>query len=631
MEISNANPPQVSANPVIKIKTIMHILCSKSFIPLFLCIFLLTFSIPVQAQESSPAAETASETPTPNSTTQTPENTPAGTHTVTLTPSGTSSENKATETPPLSSETPTPVSSLTQTTDTTPAISPTPIPPATTSTIATVQPTSKPPVSCQMDNVYKSQIIISYNSAPLPKPSVNYTVVENFTSGDGIETSVLHVNKEDFCQALNELQKNKRVILAEPNYSITLLETTPNDPDFSLQYYLNNIRAPRGWDFTTGSPAVTIAILDTGIDLAHVDLAGKLVPGFDFVYDDEIPQDENGHGTLVAGIAAAITNNGVGMAGVSWGAQIMPLRVLDAAGNGSYTNLAEAIIWATDNGARVINMSVGGVNYSETLEEAVDYAVKQGAILVAATGNTGASTVLYPAALPGVIGVGATDSSNHLASFSNTGAGVDVVAPGVSIFSTYPGNIYRYSSGTSMAAPQVAGFAALLASLPELPYSSQIVDMIESSAKDLGRSGRDSSYGHGLIQVGPAIRSVVEGDFTATPTSKSHKQVPSLTPTGIPPQIFFIPSEFPTQILPGAGTDAGFSTPTPGEVFMLQNTVPAASPTESSTIPIQSLQPTQTPSIDEVKENKSLFLLILGIVYIISGLALFIYTRRSFR
>ena len=223
------------------------------------------------------------------------------------------------------------------------------------------------------------------------------------------------------------------ILFAEPNYHLYATDTFPNDPNFSNQYGLTAIHAPQGWDTTTGSAAVIIAIIDTGVDLTHPDLAGKIVAGYDFVNGDAVPDDDNGHGTHVAGIAAASSNNGAGVAGVSWGARIMPIKVLNSGAGGSFANAASGIIWATDHGAQIINLSLGGSSNSSIFQNAIDYAYAHGVTLVAASGNSGNGTILYPARYPNVIAVGATDLNNNLAVFSNYGAELDVVAPGVNI------------------------------------------------------------------------------------------------------------------------------------------------------------------------------------------------------
>lgn len=315
---------------------------------------------------------------------------------------------------------------------------------------------------------------------------------------------------------VQELKSDPAVEYVEPNYQRSISITSPNDSYYnSYQWNLPKIKADYVWDIQKGGSNVVIAIIDTGVSLSHPDLAGKLVAGYDAVAHDGDPSDENGHGTHVAGIAAAITNNGVGVAGVSWNSRIMPVRVMDAAGNGWDSDIAEGIIWAADNGADVINLSLGGASSSpQTLQIAVNYANARGVTVVAAAGNIPNGAITYPAACANVIGVAATDSNDNRASFSNYGYFVDVAAPGVSIRSTFwntdptqwpIGNAYADGSGTSMASPHVAGLAALL--LSEYPSSTtaQIERAIEATAVDLGTPGRDNYYGYGRIDAMAAI------------------------------------------------------------------------------------------------------------------------------
>lgn len=448
-----------------------------------------------------------------------------------------------------------------------------------TFTLPTASATPKPGKTavCTISNVYENQLIVVYAGQQSSQLPSGYLLVDNYLNGEGNRVAVIQVNGQTLCSAKAELSAQAQVVSVEPNYALSTLDIMPNDPYLLAQYYLDNILAPQGWDVSTGSAAVTIAIIDSGIEATHPDLATKLVAGYDFIDNDTIPQDDNGHGTLVAGIAAASSNNSAGIAGVSWGARIMPLRVLDYAGNGSYANTAAAILWATDHGARVINLSLGGKNYSQVLEDAVNYALQQGVVVVAASGNSGANALLYPAAYAGVVGVGATDSGNHLASFSNTGAGIDVVAPGVSILSTSPGNNYRYDSGTSFSAPQVAGFAALLLSMPSMQYSSDVVNLIHSSALDLGAAGYDTSYGYGLIQIGPAMEQAM-GKYTPTPTKRHATAVQAASQTPTPTGVAFWPVR---SLTPTTAIKDAAPTATPGEVSMQGMSTP--SPTIAST------------------------------------------------
>ena len=304
-------------------------------------------------------------------------------------------------------------------------------------------------------------------------------------------------------EKLVELRNVSGVGFVEPDYPVQAVDTIPNDPSFPGQYGLTSIRAPQGWDLSTGSPAVTIAILDSGVDLGHLELGGKVVQGYDFVNNDNVPQDDYGHGTHVAGIAAALGNNGAGIAGVSWGARILPLKVLNSTGGGSFSNVAAALVWATDHGVQVANMSLGGTSFSQTMQDAVNYAAANGVLMVGASGNAGSNFVLYPARFPQVIAVSATDIGNQYASFSNYGTEIDVAAPGVSIFSLWPGG-YSTQSGTSMAAPFVSGLAAVLFGYGN--NAASVRNQIETSALDISPPGPDIYTGMGLIQMDAAIQ-----------------------------------------------------------------------------------------------------------------------------
>ena len=232
-----------------------------------------------------------------------------------------------------------------------------------------------------------------------------------------VGASLLKVKEGDVAQVIAQAENCPQILFAEPNYQLYALDTFPDDLHWNLQYGLTNIHAPQGWDMSIGSAAVVIAVVDTGVDLTHPDLSPKLVAGYDFVNGDAVPQDDNGHGTHVAGIAAAQANNGEGVAGVSWGARIMPVKVLSASASGSFADAAAGIIWATDHGAHIINLSLGGSSYSQVFKDAIDYAYGKGVMLVASSGNNGSGFVLYPARFANVMSVGATDSNNVRASF----------------------------------------------------------------------------------------------------------------------------------------------------------------------------------------------------------------------
>ncbi len=306
--------------------------------------------------------------------------------------------------------------------------------------------------------------------------------------------------------AIAKLLARGDVEIAEPNYQVYALDTFPND--YYNQWGLASINAPAAWDISGGSN-VTIAIVDTGIDLDHEDFncPGKLVPGYDFVNLDTQPDDDNGHGSHVAGIAAACSNNSRGISGVAWGAQLMPIKVLNASGSGYYSDLLAGIQFAVDNGARIINLSLGGTVDSALLKSAVTYAHDRGALVVAAAGNYGSAgnSIFYPAAYDYTLAVAATDAGDNWASFSEHHPYVDVAAPGVSIYSTWKNGVYATLSGTSMATPHVSGLAALIWSLEPFLARDDVWSRIESTSDDLGDPGRDDYFGYGRINAGRAL------------------------------------------------------------------------------------------------------------------------------
>ncbi len=292
----------------------------------------------------------------------------------------------------------------------------------------------------------------------------------------------------------------------------------PDDPGWGQQYGPAAIQAPQAWGMVTGSISVTLAVIDSGIDLVHPDLADRLVPGLTLVAGTATAQDDNGHGTHVAGIAAADGGNAIGIAGINWGARLMPVKVLDSRGQGDDADVAAGIVWAVDHGADVINLSLGGPCPSPVMELAVTYAYTMGVTVVAAAGNSGGPGVLCPAAFPTVIAVAATTADNTRASFSTYGPEVDLAAPGAVIYSTLwtpAGSGYGYKSGTSMAAPHVAGVAALLAGQPEFDSPDKIREALEATALDLGSLCRDSYYGAGLVQAYAALQYNTSGTSPA--------------------------------------------------------------------------------------------------------------------
>jgi thermitase len=238
--------------------------------------------------------------------------------------------------------------------------------------------------------------------------------------------------------------------------------TATNDTFYDSQWALPYLGVEDIWlQLPEDAEPITVAVVDSGICADHPDLDGVLVTGWDFVEDDNSPDDEMGHGCGVAGVIAAIPNNGIGVAGVSPVVEVMPLRVLDKFGVGTQSNIAAAIVFAADRRVDIINLSLASPNPSQTVEDAVNYAIGKGVTVIAAAGNNGSEGAWYPAALPNVISVGAIDQSEERSSFSNFGANVDIYAPGRNIYTTSVTNNYQTMTGTSFAAPLVSGLTAL--------------------------------------------------------------------------------------------------------------------------------------------------------------------------
>jgi len=345
-------------------------------------------------------------------------------------------------------------------------------------------------------------------------------------------------------EMVNAFDRNPDVQYAEPNY-IAHITATPNDTLFQEQYALHNtgqsigapgspsgtdradIKAPEGWEETKGTNSTLIAILDTGIDLLHPDLQSKVLSGGrDFANDDFDASDDHWHGTHVAGIAAAETNNTEGIAGVAWNCKLLPVKVLDENGDGYYSWIADGIRWAADEGADVINMSFGGPSEAGILAEALNYAKAAGVVLIASAGNE-EDSVFYPAAYDEYcIAVAATDYNDERPWWSNPGPEVDVAAPGVRIISCSPtwywgpGSFpYGYAEGTSQAAPHVAGLAALIKDLKPWLRVDEIMDIIRYTAEDVNSGtspGFDEFIGYGRINMDRALVPIK----LATPSGK---------------------------------------------------------------------------------------------------------------
>lgn len=361
------------------------------------------------------------------------------------------------------------------------------------------------------------------------------------------------------CNIRDEWRRHPGIAFAELDYAVhTSSVIIPNDPgwDDPGQWGLVKINVPQAWSVTTGTTDIVVAVLDSGVNLTHEDLTEGLwtnageIPGngiddegngkvddlrgwhfyHTWAWDGEkyayLPgengnvTDELGHGTHVAGIVGARFNNGLGIAGMAGGVRVMPVKVLNQRGDGWLSDVAKGIIYAADNGAQVINLSLGGEPSSQFLQEAVDYARNRGVLIVASTGNDG-GPVLYPAACEHVLAVAATNEDDVRPSFSNHGPQVDVAAPGVDIYSTWYRGNYFTKSGTSMATPHVSGLAALIWSARPALTAAQVTEIITSTALDVNSGtlqlpGRDEYIGWGRIDAGRAVSSALNVDILSS-------------------------------------------------------------------------------------------------------------------
>lgn len=335
--------------------------------------------------------------------------------------------------------------------------------------------------------------------------------------------------------AVGKLQGNPAVDFVEPDYIFSL----PRRPvrasaaaapvrrlsaiglaDSSLlseQWGMSKIGMPAIWPVNGGSARVVVAVIDTGVDPRHPDLQAALVPGTSVLAGSTGPDDDHGHGTHVAGVIAANASDGRGVSGIAPNCKIMPVKVLNGDGKGDTGDIVTGLLWAVNNGAKVVNMSLGGTGGSRALMAAIQYAQSKDVLVVAAMGNEGANSQEYPAGYPGVMAVGATDSQDKLADFSNFGSWISVAAPGAEIMSTLPTrpvHVVRtegkemnhdFMDGTSMAAPFVAGLAALVRSTSPGLTAAQVKQRIERTSDDLGQRGFDEKFGWGRINATRAL------------------------------------------------------------------------------------------------------------------------------
>jgi serine protease len=402
----------------------------------------------------------------------------------------------------------------------------------------------------QIDSAsYQAERVIV--SAPSGTPPVSPLIARYESLGANLYSAELR-NTTTVAQALSFFQGRREIAFAQPDYRV-FITATPNDASYSTQWALNNtgqsggtsgadIGAAAAWNFNTGSGNTVVAVIDTGVDSNHPDLAANMWKnsrevagngrdddgngyvddsfGYDFANNDANPFDDNGHGTHVAGIIGATGNNGTGISGVNWKVKIMALKFLDSNGSGYLSDAVKAVNYAVANGAKIINNSYGGGGYDAAMNAAIANARTRGVIFVAAAGNDGSNNdavAAYPANYnsDNIVSVAATDRNDNLASFSNFGrTSVDIAAPGVAILSTLPGNRYGNYSGTSMATPYVAGAMALVWDAHPTWTYKQVIDAVLNTADKVSSLTGKVATG-GRLDVGKAIQ---YGTTTPTPT-----------------------------------------------------------------------------------------------------------------
>jgi len=346
-----------------------------------------------------------------------------------------------------------------------------------------------------------------------------------------IQTKVLRVNPKALDAVIAALSHNPAVKFAEKDWAVSATATTPNDYWWPSEWSQVRTQSNQAWDTSTGVSSVVIASLDSGVDFTQPDLQGKLLNnGYDFVNNDANPTDDNGHGTYTAGVAAAASNNGIGITSYCWNCMVMPVKVLDASGGGTTSTVAQGITYAADHGAKIISMSLGGSASSSTQDSAVSYARSKGLSLYAAAGNSSSSTPTYPAATAGVVSVAGTDSTDALYSWSNFGTWVKVAAPGCN-YATGGGTWYGTFCGTSSATPAAAGIAGLVWSANPSATATQVEQAILNNS-DTCCSGRIGGGRVNAYKAVYAVKGLTTPTDTTPPTVAINSPVAGITVSG---------------------------------------------------------------------------------------------------
>jgi subtilisin family serine protease len=370
-------------------------------------------------------------------------------------------------------------------------------------------------LNSNMDSYNKNKIFAQTGFKRYKKLFDNYYLYENDKKIDNIK---------DIIEEIKDLPGVDKV---EPDY-IAYIQTTPHDPYLKYQYYLANfgqtltvggqkitvkkdcdIKAKGAWDYSTGKDDFIIAVVDSGVDYSHPDLRDKLMDGYNFVVGNPYAIDDNGHGTEMAGIIGATTDNRLGISGICWNCKILPVKVLGANGKGTYSAIALGIRYAVDHGAKIINLSLGGEPPSFILEDAVKYAFNKGVAVFAATGNENKNTVLYPAAYTSyVMAVAASNYNDQRTPYSNHAPEVMVAAPGTYILTTTLQGKYAYVTGTSPATAIVSGIAGLILSLKDTLSPSDLYKVIMYAADDVNKKtepGVDIYFGYGRADAKKSV------------------------------------------------------------------------------------------------------------------------------
>ncbi|MEM7126650.1 MAG: S8 family peptidase [Chloroflexota bacterium] len=360
-------------------------------------------------------------------------------------------------------------------------------------------------------------------------PELNMAQVRILDASTAESSGQVHAAFTNRAALLAQLETHSAIDFIEDNRAVqgTYL---PNDPAFaqaSQSYAQDLLQLEAAWEYTTGSTDVVIAVLDTGINSSHPEFTGQIVPGYNFVSGNYDTNDDNGHGTHVAGIIGARMDNYQGGAGVCPRCKIMPVKVLDEFNIGLWSVIVQGIVFATDEGAQIINLSLGSGEQSVAVQRAVEYAQERGVLLVAAAGNSRSQDYFYPAAYSGVLSVAATDNNDREWGLSNRGNFIDIAAPGYLIYSTSRGDSpYHYMTGTSMATPFVTGLAGLLLSQSPQRTSTDLTELILYSATDLGELGWDPIFGFGRIDALAALENAQS--TTIEPSAQDDSNITSI-------------------------------------------------------------------------------------------------------